>query len=231
MQHSYRALSFDGDGTLWDFDSAMRQALEDATHLLRSAGAFQPDGPVTADWLREVRDHVAGLEEYRGKTMESIRLASFQRAVAQCQISDAGLAQELHETYMEARWKRLQTYRDVPDALVALSSRYRLALVTNGNTHPYRVDLDGVFDAVIVSAECGLYKPDPKIYLHALLQMELKPADVLHIGDDPVEDVDAAQRAGIDAAWVNRQNARWPYSASPRLTVSDLGELTTLLLG
>ncbi|MGC5010176.1 HAD family hydrolase [Streptosporangium sp. DT93] len=229
-RRSYRALSFDGDGTLWDFDSAMRQALDDAARLLREAGASRPGGPVTAGWLREVRDHVAGREEYRGRTMESIRLASFERAVAECGISGAGLAREVYETYMEARWRRLRTYEDVPDALTALGSRYRLALVTNGNTRPHRVGLDGVFDTVVVSAECGLYKPDPGIYLHALRRMGLGPAEVLHVGDDPVEDVDAARRAGLDTAWVNRHDARRAYADPPGLTVGDLGELTPLLL-
>ncbi|GAA3024735.1 HAD family hydrolase [Streptosporangium longisporum] len=230
-RRSYRALSFDGDGTLWDFDSAMRQALEDAARLLRDAGALRPGGPVTAGWLREVRDHVAGREEYRGRTMESIRLASFRRAVAECGISDAGLAREAYETYMRARWERLRTYQEVPGALATLGTRYRLALVTNGNTRPHRVGLDGVFDTVVVSAECGLYKPDPGIYLHAAARMGLGPAEVLHTGDDPVEDVDAARRAGMDTAWVNRHGAHRPSSDPSEVTVGDLAELTTLLLG
>ncbi|MFI6512482.1 hypothetical protein ACIBCT_33160 [Streptosporangium sp. NPDC050855] len=123
VRRSYGALSFDGDGTPWDFDSAMRQALEDAARLLREAGAFRPGGPVTAGWLREVRDHVSGREEFRGRTMESIRLASFRRAVAECGISDAGLAREVYETYMQARWERLRTYQEVPGALAALGGR------------------------------------------------------------------------------------------------------------
>ncbi|MEV5739346.1 HAD family hydrolase [Microbispora rosea] len=229
MAGAYRALSFDGDGTLWNFETAMSLALEDAARLLRASGARRPDGPVTARWLREVRDSVARLDAYRGQSMEKIRLASFEAALTDCGHADPKLARHVHDVYMRARWERLRAYEDVPSSLAALRPRFRLALVTNGNTHPRRVGLDGLFEAVVVAAECGFHKPDPQIYHVMLERMRLEACDVLHVGDDPVEDVVAAQRAGLDTVWINRDRLEWTHDEAPSMAAADLRELTLRL--
>ncbi|WP_328854744.1 HAD family hydrolase [Microbispora hainanensis] len=227
----YRALTFDGDGTLWNFESAMSLALEDAARLLRASGVGRPDGPVIARWLREVRDSVARLDAYRGQSMEKIRLASFETALTHCGHADPKLARDVHGVYMRARWARLRAYDDVPGSLAALRSRYRLALVTNGNTHPHRVGLDGLFETVVVAAECGLHKPDPEIYRFTVDRLRLDACDVLHVGDDPVEDVIAGRRAGLDTAWINRDGREWPHDEAPPVVVADLRELVLRLTG
>ena len=38
----------------------------------------------------------------------------------------------------------------------------------------------------------------------------MAPADVLHIGDDPLMDVVGARRAGMPSCWINRRKERWP---------------------
>ncbi|MEN3536006.1 HAD family hydrolase [Microbispora sp. ZYX-F-249] len=230
MSGAYRALSFDGDGTLWDFETAMSLALEDAARLLRESGVGRPDGPVTAHWLREIRDSVARLDAYRGRSMEKIRLASFEAALAQCGHADPTLARDVYDVYMRARWARLRVHEDVRESLAGLKSRHRLALVTNGNTHPRRLGLDGVFESVVVAAECGFQKPDPEIYRFMLDRMRLEAGDVLHVGDDPAEDVIAARRAGLDTAWINRDQRAWPHDETPSMTVADLRELALRLM-
>ena len=59
--------------------------------------------------------------------------------------------------------------------------------------------------------------------------MDLKPEQILHVGDHPLEDVMGAQAAGLRAVWVNRQGSEWPHGESAHTEVSDLAQLVTLL--
>ena len=54
----------------------------------------------------------------------------------------------------------------------------------------------------------------------------VEPAQVLHIGDDPLTDVVGATRAGMQAVWLNRDAREWPRSAGIRpRTISTLAEI------
>ncbi|MFI7029443.1 HAD family hydrolase [Microbispora rosea] len=75
---------------------------------------------------------------------------------------------------------------------------------------------------------CGFHKPDPQIYHVMLERMRLEGCDVLHVGDDPVEDVVAAQRAGLDTVWINRDHLEWTHDEAPSMA-ADLRELTLRL--
>lgn len=223
-------VTFDGDGTLWDFESAMRLALERSARFLSEAGLRHAGGPVEAGWLAGVRDRVASDPRFRGSGMEAIRLAAFEEAVRLCDPERAGLARTVHDRYMEARFTELRAYPEASAALIALRGRFRLALVTNGNTHPQRLGLEELFAEVVIAFECGLEKPDPGIYELAMERLGAEPDACLHVGDDPDEDIEAARRAGMRAVWVNRDGRPWPDSLrQPDAEVRDLAALTGLL--
>jgi HAD superfamily hydrolase (TIGR01549 family) len=46
------------------------------------------------------------------------------------------------------------------------------------------LQLDSLFDAIIVSAEVGAEKPNPVIFEAACSQLGLDPYDTVHVGDD-----------------------------------------------
>ncbi|MFI5269168.1 MAG: hypothetical protein ACHQ7M_17475 [Chloroflexota bacterium] len=77
-----RAISFDGDGTLWDFQQVMRHALRCALSELRAA-APGPSAALTIDAMIAMRNQVA--EELRGRVtnLEAVRLAAFAHPPAQ----------------------------------------------------------------------------------------------------------------------------------------------------
>ncbi len=57
--------------------------------------------------------------------------------------------------------------------------------------------LDG-FEAVVVSGELRLAKPDPRIFRHIVERYQLDPAATVFV-DDSARNVDAAARVGLDA--------------------------------
>jgi putative hydrolase of the HAD superfamily len=104
---------------------------------------------------------------------------------------------------------RFRAYPDAAPALEALRARgLRLACVSNWDyALPEvlaRCGLDGAFDAVVTSAGVGARKPDPRIFAAALAAVDCAPANALHVGDTPGEDIEGARAAGIPALLLDR---------------------------
>ncbi|WP_158613089.1 HAD family hydrolase [Nocardiopsis sp. Huas11] len=231
---SIRAISFDGDQTLWDFRAAMRRALAEAARFLDERGLRREGGPVSADWLAELRDEVAGEPRFARSTMEEIRLASFERAVLRCDGHDGddggrSLVTDVYEAYMSLRFSAMKPYDEVPAVLDRLRGSHPLVLVTNGNSDPARVGLGDHFTHQVVAAECGLFKPDPEIYAHTAALLGLPPESILHVGDHPDEDVAAAGRAGMRTVYLNRAGRPLPPGRRADAEMSTLAGLLDLL--
>ena len=163
--------------------------------------------------------------------MEVIRLVAFEEALQRCTPARPELAPEICGRYFDDRFAVLRPYPDVVDVVAGLDRRFRLAIVTNGNTHPERLGLGDRFTEVVLALECGFHKPDPAIYAHAAALLGVDPGECLHVGDDPSEDVDAARRAGMRTVWLNREGrARWPAELPPPAAeIQDLAALPGLL--
>ena len=79
------------------------------------------------------------------------------------------------------------------------ASGFSTALLSNswGSSGDYpRQLLDELFDAVVISGEVGLRKPDPKIYLMAAELIHLDPSDCVFV-DDIRRNVEGAEAVGM----------------------------------
>jgi putative hydrolase of the HAD superfamily len=77
----------------------------------------------------------------------------------------------------------------------------RTAILSNGGPEVTaglraRRRLEEWFDAVIVSCEVGVCKPDPRIYQVCLSRLDVEPGEALFV-DDRVENVEAAAALGL----------------------------------
>ena len=104
---------------------------------------------------------------------------------------------------------RFRAYPDAAPALAALRRR-GLALVCVSNwdfSLPQvleRCGLAGALDGVVTSAGSGVRKPDPAIFAPALALADCGPAEALHVGDSPDEDLAGAEAAGIRGLLIDR---------------------------
>ena len=126
-----------------------------------------------------------------------------------------------------------RVYPEVPGTLATLRARgLRLAVVSNfdGRLAPL-IDALGVghmVDAVVHSSSAGSAKPDSGIFRIALARLGVEPAGALHAGDEPLEDVEGARRAGMRALLVDRRRrARALPSGVPVLP--SLAELPAVI--
>jgi FMN phosphatase YigB (HAD superfamily) len=96
---------------------------------------------------------------------------------------------------------RFATVDGAAEACRSLAKRgLRLAVVSNWDVglrdHLVSLELDGLFDAVVTSAEAGAPKPDPAVFRLALERLGVAPAHAAHVGDSAADE-DGARAAGL----------------------------------
>jgi putative hydrolase of the HAD superfamily len=101
------------------------------------------------------------------------------------------------------------------------ASELLTGLVSNSwsTAHYDRGLLAELFDAIVISAEVGLHKPQPEIYRLAAQRLEVDPSECVFV-DDLKENCEGAEAVGMTA--VRHRN--------PAETIAKLDELTGLSL-
>jgi putative hydrolase of the HAD superfamily len=90
----------------------------------------------------------------------------------------------------------------VIDTLRTLRARGRAVAMVSNFDHRLPALLDALglaalFDVVVLPADAGAAKPDPRIFAYALSRLGVHAADALYVGDDVADDAGGARRAGL----------------------------------
>ena len=106
-----------------------------------------------------------------------------------------------------------EIFPDIPGVLAELRRlAVRLGIISNFDRRLYRIleDLNvrTAFEHLVISSEIGVRKPAGRIFQAAARQFNVKPDEVLHIGDESEADFDGARSAGFNALLLDgkRQN-------------------------
>jgi putative hydrolase of the HAD superfamily len=101
-----------------------------------------------------------------------------------------------------------ELYPEVRGVLEQLQPRFQLAVISNFDGRLrlilQHLGISKFFGHVFISSELGADKPDPEIYGRAVKLMNLKPSEVLHVGDDPKRDWEGATAAGLSIFRLDR---------------------------
>jgi len=189
-----------------------------------------------ASWAEE-----QNVREYRGEPYldHQAFLLRFYRAglaAAMPQLADSELAERAAEllAYSEEirHWAAMPGAREV---LELFRSRGRRAgLVSNFSAGLRQIlaslELLGLLDPLVVSAEVGIEKPDPRILALACEQARVSPARAVYVGDHPL-DVVCARKAGLPVIWVTDSRRPMPpeLGVEPDLRCAVVGEVPRLL--
>jgi putative hydrolase of the HAD superfamily len=102
-----------------------------------------------------------------------------------------------------------ELYPEVVDVLEKLRPLFKLAVISNFDGRLrlilQQLGISKFFAHVFLSSELGVDKPDPEIFRRALKFIDLKPNEVLHVGDDSERDWNAAAEAGLSVFKLDRQ--------------------------
>lgn len=106
-----------------------------------------------------------------------------------------------------------------------------LGIVTNGYG-PFQMDvikaleIERFFGTILVSEWEELKKPDPRIFLRAAQQLGVSPHECVFVGDHPVNDVRAAEQAGMKGIW--KRDSYW-QDVGADCVIEDLSELPPIV--
>jgi putative hydrolase of the HAD superfamily len=238
---SVRAVVFDGDQTLWDFQRVMRDALTVVVEEIKEA----KPGPFTDGlrWHDLERDRSMVGAEFKGMefNLARLRVLGFTRTLRRRreaeggdEEADARLAERISASYFRHRDRDPALYEDTLPCLRALRGSYRLGLLSNGSRLPETVGLAGVFDSVVFAQDHRIEKPDKGIFEVAQRQLGVEASACVLVGDHPENDVVGAKRAGWRAVWIDRDGTgtyvppadteEWPDAI-----IATLGQLSAAL--
>ncbi len=115
--------------------------------------------------------------------------------------------EELEEVRSHHSATIFKLYDGVPKVLSDLQGKCQLALVSNCAIGTADViDALGIrdyFEAVILSYEVGVRKPEKRIYLEALAQLELEPHVCIFVADE-ISDLEGARNVGLKTVLVRQ---------------------------
>jgi putative hydrolase of the HAD superfamily len=122
------------------------------------------------------------------------------------------------------------------DAVRALASRYRLAIISDtgfvsGAAQDRLLELDGLrehFDVTVYSMDIGHAKPRPEPFHAALAALGVEAAETLHVGDNERTDVGGALAVGMRA--VRLDVLRVGGESGAEYVARTLGALSAYLL-
>ncbi len=93
---------------------------------------------------------------------------------------------------------------DVNQVVIELDRRgYLIGIIANTITETEIPDwmetagLTGYFGSVVLSSKVRIRKPNPEIYWEAARRLGVEPSKCAYVGDNPVRDVEGAQKAGF----------------------------------
>jgi putative hydrolase of the HAD superfamily len=123
-----------------------------------------------------------------------------------------GLVEEAIKIVVSARAENAVVFPDSKPLLEKLSKRrIKLGIISNVSSHDVaveilrKVELLGYFDSVVTSAFVGIRKPDPGIFLYALLQFKLQPREAVIVGDSERHDVWGGTITGMKTILVSKK--------------------------
>ena len=162
------------------------------------------------------------------------RREAWFRALADYGVRDLSFAEQLSNIFMSERRARHIRFPDVEDNLTNLRQIYQLALVTNGapdlqRTKIQSTNLARFFDAILISGEVGIGKPDCRLFKLALEALAASPSETVMVGDSLTRDILGAQHAGLKGIWINRLGGEADSPVVPDAQITSLNQIHELL--
>ncbi len=147
-------------------------------------------------------------------------------------LPELGLTKEqIHEiAYSKVYDNNYMLFDDTIETFEALHGKYKLGIISDNFPSIERIlrqnNIEHFFETKTISCYLGTFKPDKRMYLHALEQMKLPPEQTVFI-DDGEENLDGAAIFGIQPIQIagrpnEKSNGKYPY-------INKLSELLDIL--
>lgn len=234
MSFPFKAVLFDWAYTLVDLvkeDDAA--AFRKLIYFLREKGFQAPDVESFFPAYRELFEGMIRLSRRTHREACFEHVLNYLLFEWQIDLAGKTTVQELLTVYYKEIFAPRKLYPDVFPALQSLQAAGAKMAVISNTTNPgfiksaerISLGLDSFFEFSIYSSEVPYRKPHPCIFELAVKRLQLRPADILFVGDTLEMDVAGPQAVGMKAAWLNREKEALSDGIHPDYEIDSLMEL------
>ncbi|PWV92440.1 putative hydrolase of the HAD superfamily [Paenibacillus cellulosilyticus] len=215
-----KAVLFDLDGTLLDRDSSLLAFVNDQYDRMPAFQAVEKEQFVQRFIELDNHGYV-----WKDKV--------YQQLIEEFEIADVDWADCLHD-YVSSFQQHCIGFANLQSMLAKLKEHdIKIALISNGfGQFQYdnfkALNIEHLFDEVLISEWEGLRKPDPAIFHRALTKLGVTAEDALFVGDHPDNDIRASREVGMRAVW--KRSAPYESVEHANAVIDDLEELITIVL-
>jgi 2-haloacid dehalogenase len=191
-----RACVFDAYGTLFDVNSAARQAQNTLHENWRQLAEVWRTKQLQYTWLRSLTG--------RHVDFWQITVEALEFALDSLKLVDPQLRIQLMELYLQ-----ISAYPDVPNALTRLKNGgLKCAILSNGSPNMLaaavkNAGINDLLDAVLSVEEVKVYKPHPTVYQLAVDRLSLRASAICYVSSNGW-DAHCAKAFGFRVIWCNR---------------------------
>lgn len=227
------AIFFDIDDTLYSTSEFASRARANSVDAMIAAGLAIERGQLMAE-LEEVIAEFSSNYSYH---FDKLLVRMPPKALAG--LNPAILVAAAMVAYHETKFRELQPYPDVPPLLQDISATDIIAgIITAGPTVKQaeklvRLGITHCFDAnaIFISDQIGISKPNPKLYLRACQEVGVDPRKAMYVGDNPTNDIDPPKSLGMITV-LNRRNGKYASvlcRSEPDYRISNFTQLREIL--
>ncbi len=197
-----RAVIFDIDGTLYDWEASIDRALGDVLPEVPPAyrnGLTNRMRQALADYALVVRDGLVVDRKYWLLMVDPV--PPWRAALPDADSELVQMVAQRYQSLLDA-----VPFADASPALEALRAEYMLGVLSNSPRSEEtltRLKFRHYFDAVVAASE-PWRKPHPEAFRRACRALGIAPSEAVYVGDSLSNDVEGALGAGLIPVWVDR---------------------------
>ncbi|MFW8591840.1 HAD-IA family hydrolase [Glaciecola sp. 2405UD65-10] len=228
-----KAISFDLDDTLYN-NMPYITAAEKSLSAYLSAHYPLVANLQSAHWF-EIKSAIVKSNPNIANDVSELRRQSLAKAFAQngMHASEINEAVENSFSHFYSQRSNFVVPNEVKEVLEQLSKRVPITAITNGNVDCQAIGIAPYFTYILQANSEFAMKPHSSMFDHTARALNLKAANILHVGDHVDKDVKGAINAGYQAAWlaVDRRMdlKREKLSVLPHIQLDALHELLQLV--
>lgn len=228
---SIKLITFDLDNTLWHTDPVIIKAEQVQWQSILSH-CPEAETLFTQEQFKQLKLDVAQKNPHLRHKLSFLRREVLFQLFIQCGLNKTQaqlFSQQVFADFLQAR-NQVELFPGALALLQALQSNYQVIALSNGNADLKKIGLDSLFTAHFHAENVSRPKPHSDMFLAALKHSNVSPAESLHIGDNPEQDVEAAKNMGFKTVWANLLQQPWPNHINKAdYDITHLNQLSSVL--
>ncbi len=203
-----KAILFDLDNTLYDYDPAHEKALKQTHKILKKHIKISFKKFLKLYDVSKAEIH----KELSGTASAHNRILYFQRLIEKTENTVVpNIILKLYDTYWNTFLKNMKLKKNAIYTLKKLKEKKIKIVIVSDLTARIqlrklkKLKISNYVDFLVTSEEAGSEKPHSIMFLLALNKLKILPKDALMVGDNIVADIEGANAVGLNTVLIKNK--------------------------